>query len=86
MVIIAGIADIFVGDTIGQEGTEPYTPIHIDEPTLMMDFLVNNSPFAGREGKYVTSRNIVERLNKELETNVGMKVDVHEGGNRCTVA
>lgn len=86
VLIIAWIADIFVGDTLGEEGTEPYTPIHIDEPTLMMDFLVNNSPFAGREGKYVTSRNIVERLNKELETNVGMKVEVHEGGNRCTVA
>lgn len=86
VVIVAGIADIYVGDTIGEEGTTPYDPIHIDEPTLMMDFLVNNSPFAGREGKFVTSRNIVERLEKELETNVGMKVDVHEWGNRCTVA
>ena len=86
IVIVAGIADIFVGDTIGEEWTEPYPPIHIDEPTLMMDFLVNNSPFAGREWTYVTSRNIVDRLNKELETNVGMRVDVHDGGNRCTVA
>lgn len=86
VVILAGIPDIYVGDTIGQEGTEPYTPIHIDEPTLMMDFLVNNSPFAGREGKFVTSRNIVDRLNKELETNVGMHVEVHDGWNRCTVA
>ncbi len=86
VVIIAGIPDIFVGETIGVEGTEPYEPIHIDPPTLMMDFLVNNSPFAGREGKLVTSRVIVERLQKELETNVGLKVDVHEGGNRCTVS
>jgi GTP-binding protein len=77
-VIVAGIPDIYVGDTIGQEGTEPYTPIHIDEPTLMMDILVNDSPFAGREGSLVTSRNIVERLDKELETNVGLRVDVHE--------
>lgn len=46
VVIIAGIPDIFVGETIGVEGTEPYEPIHIDPPTLMMDFLVNNSPFA----------------------------------------
>lgn len=86
VVIVAGIPDIYVGDTIGEQGTMPYPPIHIDEPTLMMDFLVNNSPFAGREGKYVTSRNIVERINKELETNVGMRVEVHEWGNRCTVA
>ncbi len=86
VVIVAGIADIYVGDTIWQEGTEPYPPIHVDEPTLMMDFLVNNSPFAGREGKFVTSRNIVDRLEKELETNVWMKVDIHDGGNRCTVA
>lgn len=86
VVIIAGIPDIYVGDTIGQEGTTPYEPIHIDEPTLSMDFLVNNSPFAGREGSLVTSRNIVDRLEKELETNVGMKVDIHEWGNRCTVS
>ena len=86
VVIIAWIPDIFVGDTIGEEGTEPYAPIHIDEPTLMMDFLVNNSPFAWKEWKFVTSRNIVDRLEKELETNVWMRVDIHEWWNRCTVA
>ncbi len=86
VVIVAGIPDIYVGDTIWEEGTTPYEPISIDEPTLSMDFLVNNSPFAGKEGKYVTSRNIVDRLEKELETNVGMRVDIHEWGNRCTVS
>ncbi len=86
VVIVAWIPDIYVWDTIWQEGTEPYAPIHVDEPTLMMDFLVNNSPFAGKEWKFVTSRNIVDRLEKELETNVGMKVDIHDGWNRCTVA
>lgn len=70
IVTIAGIADIYVGETVGVEGSEPLEPIAIDEPTLMMDFLVNNSPFAGKEGKRVTSRNIVERLLKETETNV----------------
>lgn len=76
--MIAGISDIFVGDTVAAEGAEPYKPIVIDPPTLSMDFLVNDSPFAGREGEYVTSRNIVERLTKELETNVGLEVTIKE--------
>ncbi len=86
IVTIAGIPDIFVGETIGVEGIEPLTPIKVDEPTLTMDFLVNNSPFAGREGKFVTSRNIVDRLMKEIETNVWLAVEVHDGWNRCTVS
>jgi len=68
---IAGISDIYVGETVAQDDTvEPLPPITVDKPTLKMEFLVNNSPFAGREGKFVTSRQIRDRLEKELETNV----------------
>jgi len=65
-----------VGETICHDETqEPLPAIDIDEPTISLNFLVNNSPFAGREGKYVTNRQIKERLEKELEVNVGLKVD-----------
>ena len=74
--MIAGIADIYIGDTICEDVTQESLPaITVDEPTISLQFLVNNSPFAGREGKYVTSRQIRERLEKELEVNVGIKVD-----------
>jgi len=73
---IAWISDIFVGETVCEnEEQEPLPPIKIDEPTYKMKFLVNNSPFAGREWKYVTSRQIRERLEKELETNVWLKIN-----------
>ncbi len=75
IVTIAGIPNIFVGETIGVGEVEPLPSISIDEPTLRMEFLVNDSPFAGKEGKYMTTRNLQERLDKELETNVGLKVD-----------
>ncbi|MDP5039171.1 MAG: translational GTPase TypA [Candidatus Gracilibacteria bacterium] len=82
IVTIAGIPDIFVGETIAESAEVPQLdPITIDEPTLKMEFLVNNSPFAGREGKLVTSRQIRDRLEKELETNVGMKIDFDSGDN-----
>ena len=82
IITIAGIPDIFVGETIsGDENVEAMPPITIDEPTLKMEFLVNNSPFAGREGKFVTSRQIRDRLEKELETNVWLKVDFDSGDN-----
>lgn len=76
IVIIAGIPDIYIGDTICKNADQESLPaIHVDEPTIALDFLVNDSPFAGREGKFVTTRQIRERLEKELEINVGLKVD-----------
>jgi len=79
IVTIAGIPNIFVGETIGVGEIEALPGITIDEPTLRMEFLVNDSPFAGKEGKYMTTRNLEERLAKELETNVWLKVDNEEG-------
>ncbi|MDD5527975.1 MAG: translational GTPase TypA [Patescibacteria group bacterium] len=76
IIMVAGLPDIYIGETICQNDTqEPLPAIDIDEPTISLNFLVNNSPFAGREGKYVTNRQIKERLEKELEVNVGLKVD-----------
>ena len=76
IVMIFGIENIEIGDTIGPEGVfEPLPQIDIEEPTLSMNFMVNTSPFQGRSGKYVTSRNIKERLERELETNVGLRVE-----------
>ena len=76
IVLLAGIPDIYIGETLCEdESVEPLPHIAIDEPTLSLNFLVNDSPFAGTEGKFVTSRQIKERLEKELEINVGLKVD-----------
>lgn len=77
--IVAGLPDIYIGDTISDtEQIEILPKIKVDEPTIALNFLVNNSPFGGREGKFVTSRQIRERLEKELEVNVGLKVDFAE--------
>lgn len=76
IVVISGISDISIGETVtDMNNPQPMDMIHIEEPTLSMNFMVNNSPFAGRVGKYVTTRNIKERLEKELEVNVGLKVE-----------
>jgi GTP-binding protein len=74
--MIAGLPNIYIGDTIvSDKEIEELPRIHVDEPTIAVNFLVNNSPFGGREGKFVTGRQIRERLLKELEVNVGLKVD-----------
>ncbi len=76
IVLIAGLPDIYIGETVTtDESAAPLPAIAVDEPTIALDFLVNNSPFAGREGKYVTSRQIRDRLERELEINVGLKID-----------
>jgi len=76
IVTVAGMPDIYIGETIADdEKTEAMPAIKVDEPTISLQFLVNNSPFAGKEGTFVTGRQIRERLEKELEMNVGLKVD-----------
>jgi GTP-binding protein len=76
IVAIAGLDDVSIGETITSlENPEPLQGIAIDEPTLSMNFMVNNSPFAGQEGEYVTSRKLKERLFKELNTNVSLAVE-----------
>jgi GTP-binding protein len=73
---IAGVEGITIGETVtSAENPKPLPNIQIDEPTIAMTFTVNNSPFAGREGQYVTSRNLRDRLDKELLTNVSIKVE-----------
>ena len=76
IVLVSGIDQVNIGVTLcDPDNIEPMTPIAVDEPTLTMNFMVNNSPLAGREGKFVTSRQIRERLDKELLKNVALRVD-----------
>ena len=76
LICVSGITDLNIGETIcASDCVEPLPFVKIDEPTLSMNFMVNDSPFAGQDGKYVTSRNIRDRLFKEVETNVSMRVE-----------
>ncbi len=85
IVMIAGFPDIFIGETfVKNEDQEAMANIGVDEPTISLNFFVNDSPFAGKEGKFVTGRQIRDRLEKELEVNVGLKVDF-DGGDRYKV-
>ncbi|MCR4325244.1 MAG: translational GTPase TypA [Patescibacteria group bacterium] len=80
IVMVAGLPDIFIGETIATNADVDALPsIHVDDPTITLNFLVNSSPFSGREGTYVTSRQIRDRLERELEVNVGLRVDFSEG-------
>ncbi|AGT31387.1 GTP-binding protein [Geobacillus genomosp. 3] len=87
IVAVAGMEDINVGETVcPPDHQEPLPPLHIDEPTLKMTFLVNNSPFAGREGKYVTARKLEERLRTQLETDVSLRVEPTESPDAWVVS
>ncbi len=87
IVQIAGIDKLNIGETAcDREHIDPLPFVKIDEPTLSMNFMVNNSPFAGREGKYVTSRNIRDRLFKELETNVSLRVEETDSADTFKVS
>lgn len=87
MVVFAGIPDISIGETIcDPQNVEPLELIHIEEPTLSMNFLVNNSPFCGKSGKMLTTRHIRARLDRELEVNVGLRVEEMEGSDGYKVS
>ena len=86
IIAVAGVEGITIGETITNvENPAPLPLIIIDEPTIAMQFSVNNSPFAGREGQYVTSRNLRDRLDKELLTNVSIRVEETESADAFKV-
>ncbi len=86
IVAIAGIEDIYVSETITTDANSEALPaIQVDPPALAIEFMVNDSPFAGKEGKYVTSRHIKDRLERELETNVGLKIEFQENSDAVKV-
>jgi len=87
IVAVAGADEIFVGDTVAaSENPEALPPLQIDEPTISMEFRVNDSPFSGREGKFLTSRHIRERLEREKQTNVGLLIEEVKGQDAFKVS
>ncbi|WP_190289086.1 translational GTPase TypA [Lactococcus kimchii] len=87
LIAVSGMEDIFVGETVTpSDNVEPLPVLHIDEPTLQMTFLVNNSPFAGREGKWVTARKVEERLVSELQTDVSLRVENTDSPDKWIVS
>ena len=87
LIAVSGMEDIFVGETVTPaDHVDPLPVLHIDEPTLQMTFLVNNSPFAGREGKWVTARKVEERLMSELQTDVSLRVENTDSPDKWIVS
>ena len=87
LICISGVGTINIGETLcSYDCVEPLPFVKIDEPTVTMNFIVNNSPFAGREGKFVTSRNLRDRLFKEIETNVALKVEETDSADTFKVS
>jgi GTP-binding protein len=87
IVAVAGLEEVMVGDTLASvEAPEALPPLVVDEPTLSMEFMVNDSPFAGKDGKFVTSRHLKNRLLKEKETNVGLRIEELPGEGRFKVS
>ena len=86
MVAVAGFDDVNIGETIACPDEPKALPlIKVDEPTLQMTFVVNDSPFAGKEGKFVTSRQVRDRLQRELLTNVALRVEDTDSPDRFAV-
>ncbi|CAL8466846.1 g6382 [Coccomyxa elongata] len=84
---LTGLSDVSIGETVcSREDPQPLPTITVEEPTVRMTFMVNTSPFAGREGKYVTSRNIKDRLDRELERNLALRVEPGETADQFVVS
>ncbi|MEM1095857.1 MAG: translational GTPase TypA, partial [Bacteroidota bacterium] len=86
IIAVAGVPGIGLGESIADaEDPQPLPPLHVDEPTMSMQFRINDGPFSGREGKYVTSRNLRDRLMKEAETNLAMRIEITDSADRYLV-